>query len=542
MRIGNNISAMNTLNRLSFNNSSVSKSLEKLSSGSAINRASDDAAGLAISEKMRAQIAGLEQASKNAQDGISLVQTAEGALDQTHTALRRMYTLAMQATNGTITAEDRQKIQDEIDARVNEIDRVADTANFNGIKLFDGSLAGATSTTTLSAAGEVAIAADANATVTAGAVSFADGVSQDVQTAVMTALNGQSAVFTQPDAGDIANATVGAYTLSLVDADGNAVTDLTDGTQVQISDGENVVGSFTVAVDTTGAVAEDDTITFNFTQSTAVSGGATAPTAPADVVVLVAGELEVTMGEVSFAGNATMAQQNDLLTALTGTGITFTATVETEAVTGITASLGGYTFSAIDPDSDEQTLTITDANGAEVGTVTFTLSNAPNDADATGIADGDLTGTAGVYTGGTRATTPGLKLQIGASSDGADQINVEIADMHAAELLGFEDGQTTLDVSTADNAHAAIDNINAAIERVSTQRAALGAVQNRLEQTIENLTTTAENMSAAESRIRDVDMAKEMTNFTKFSILSQAAQAMLAQANALPQGVLQLLG
>ncbi|MFA9380031.1 MAG: hypothetical protein ACERKO_03120, partial [Acetanaerobacterium sp.] len=148
MRIGNNISAMNTLNRLSFNNSSVSKSLEKLSSGSAINRAADDAAGLAISEKMRAQIAGLEQASKNAQDGISLVQTAEGSLDQTHTALRRMYTLAEQASNGTITAEDRGKIQAEIDARVNEIDRVADTANFNGIKLFDGSLSGPTTAAT----------------------------------------------------------------------------------------------------------------------------------------------------------------------------------------------------------------------------------------------------------------------------------------------------------------------------------------------------------------------------------------------------------
>ncbi len=409
MRIGNNISAMNTLNRLTVNNSQLSKSLEKLSSGSAINRASDDAAGLAISEKMRAQIAGLEQASKNAQDGISLVQTAEGALDQTHTALRRMYTLAMQAKNGTITTDDRQKIQDEINARINEIDRVADTANFNGIKLFDGSL-----------------------------------------------------------------------------------------------DSE------------------------------------TTATAPAATVALTGDATGITAADVTLEADLTIAQQSALLSALSN-GITV-AVSAADAVTVDDDQLEGFTLTYAAGD-----ITVEDAEGTLLATI-----------ELTGTADGGAAGGTAVlsFTGG-NADGKALELQIGATSSTADKIDVSINKMNAESLLVQADGTTSalvdlsedgdgslmsLDMTTPEAASAAIDSINRAIEKVSTQRAGLGAVQNRLEQTIENLSTTAENMSAAESRIRDVDMAKEMTNFTKNSILSQASQAMLAQANALPQGVLQLLG
>ncbi len=397
MRIGNNISAMNTLNRLTVNNSQLSKSLEKLSSGSAINRAADDAAGLAISEKMRAQIAGLEQASKNAQDGISLVQTAEGALDQTHSALRRMYTLAMQAKNGTITTEDRAKIQDEIDARINEIDRVSNTSNFNGIKLFDGSLDGSEAVT------GVKPTAESSAAEVSVAVAITDEATATSE-AVLSAINGLS-----------------------ISADYDH--DTTTFTLTGIADGDTV-GSFT-----------------------------------ADVA-------------------------------------------------------GGV-------------ITLKDADDATVATITLTGT-----ADATGA---NIT-----FAGGTAAKAAGagtaLELQIGATSASADKIDVNIGKMDAKTLLGLDDADTTLDMSTPDAASTAIDKINFAIEQVSAQRASLGAVQNRLEQTIENLSTTAENMSAAESRIRDVDMAKQMTTFTKYSILSQASQAMLAQANALPQGVLQLLG
>ncbi len=397
MRIGNNISAMNTLNRLTVNNSQLSKSLEKLSSGSAINRASDDAAGLAISEKMRAQIAGLEQASKNAQDGISLVQTAEGALDQTHTALRRMYTLAEKAKNGTITAEDRNKIQSEINARIEEIDRVADTANFNGIKLFDGSL-------------QDGLAAAAPATGT---------------------VNGDAA----------------------------------------------------------------------------------------------------TISSIAFGSDATTPELKDqLIKALSGS-VTFT--VEDDG-TAADVTSGDFTYSY---DNSAKTITVTDADSNELGVVTLSAAfTTPSSGNTTDVAIGG-------FTGG-NATGKALNLQIGATSAGADSIAVSINDMHADQLLTLSTvgGVQTLDMTTVDAASSAMDSINTAIERVSTQRANLGAVQNRLDQTIENLSTTAENMSAAESRIRDVDMAKEMTNFTKYSILSQASQAMLAQANALPQGVLQLLG
>lgn len=397
MRIGNNISALNTLNRLTVNNSQLSKSLEKLSSGSAINRAADNAAGLAISEKMRAQIAGLEQASKNAQDGISLVQTAEGALDQTHTALRRMYTLAMQAKNGTITTEDRQKIQSEIDARINEIDRVSETSNFNGIKLFDGSL---------------------------------------------------------------------------------------DGT-------EAVVGA--------------------------------APTATSSATEITAA-VAIT--------NETTATTEELLSAINGLSITanYTHAGTTFALTGIA---DGDTVGAFTAGVTGGVITLKDADDATVATITLTGT-----ADASNAAISFAGGAAAKAAGGGTA----LELQIGATSALADKIDVNISKMDAATLLGLEDDETTLDMTTPDAASVAIDKINAAIEKVSVQRADLGAVQNRLEQTIENLSTTAENMSAAEGRIRDVDMAKEMTNFTKYSILSQASQAMLAQANALPQGVLQLLG
>ncbi|SDM66541.1 flagellin [Acetanaerobacterium elongatum] len=429
MRIGNNISAMNTLNRLTVNNSSLSKSLEKLSSGSAINRAADDAAGLAISEKMRAQIAGLEQASKNAQDGISLVQTAEGALDQTHTALRRMETLAMKATNGTITSEDRAKIQAEVDARTSEIDRVADTSNFNGIKLFDGTLG----------AGKASLN-------TAGAAVWGKGHVTEANAASVVKVEGVSLN------------KAGSFTFQ-GSTDGKTFHTLAAGdTHVRVSFTDSTTGE----VSTTDLKLED-----------IVSGalGAAGTEETYDFSSVGLGKITVQASATATASMAAVANGDDTL------------------VTG---------SSLITLLGDAANLTVT----------------------ATAAAAGD-----------------GLTLQIGPTADSADQITVSINKMDSASLLG----STKLDMSTPDAANAAMTKISAAIEKVSEQRANLGAVQNRLEQTIENLSTTAENMSAAESRIRDVDMAKQMTEFTKFSILSQASQAMLAQANSLPQGVLQLL-
>ncbi len=497
MRIGNNISAMNTLNRLSVNNSQLSKSLEKLSSGSAINRAADDAAGLAISEKMRAQIAGLEQASKNAQDGISLVQTAEGALDQTHTALRRMETLAMKATNGTITAEDRAKIQAEVDERTNEIDRVAETSNFNGIKLFDGSMG--TGTT----GAEVHVAQDTTRKTEAFDYSISGEEGITVKFAAgdgSAAPNGVTATWNNNELTLTVTSTAGTNVITQKDID-NAI--------------RNASGAPDSAK--TLKVTLKDDITFGAQTVAGNITGATGTTAKAVQATATGNDFTVIAAK---AGN----DQRSITFATTGTvGVTKAAngniTVGLEAGKEYTAS--------------EINKMLSDADAGM--TVSFDGKKQSTDidgSDTTGSTILTLSGGAGLSSGG------GLQLQIGASADDADKITVQIGKMDTASLLGTD----TLDMSTPDAANAAITKINAAIEKVSEQRAGLGATQNRLEQTIENLSTTAENMSAAESRIRDVDMAKEMTNFTKFSILSQASQAMLAQANALPQGVLQLLG
>ena len=524
MRIGNNISAMNTLNRLSVNNSQLSKSLEKLSSGSAINRAADDAAGLAISEKMRAQIAGLEQASKNAQDGISLVQTAEGALDQTHTALRRMETLAMKATNGTITAEDRAKIQAEVDARTNEIDRVAETSNFNGIKLFDGSLSGSSGTAKMNTLNTAAGADNLDST---GVISFTGGV-DGVQVSFATGAASGAAWGTGANAKQLTiTLQDGAAGTKYSDADIQKLIDAakanapTGAENLKISiakaDGSTSGGEITATTDT-GNLAADFTAgsnrVANFTgyvqsgieSAAGAIGGATA-TITADEGSLSNG---ITVDfAAAGAADATAAWNNNTLT--------------------ITLDSRKTTYS-----QDEINALIKNATGTKpVGSAGLEVSLDKSIVTSTLGDPAALT-----LAGGSGAAGGGLSLQIGATSNEADKITVSINKMDSASLLG----SATLDMSTPDAANAAIDKINSAIEKVSEQRASLGATQNRLEQTIENLSTTAENMSAAESRIRDVDMAKEMTNFTKFSILSQASQAMLAQANALPQGVLQLLG
>ena len=362
MRIQHNIAALNSYRNLTNNNSAVSKNLEKLSSGYKINRAGDDAAGLAISEKMRAQITGLNTAQKNAQDGVSLVQTAEGALTEVHSMLNRMVELADQSANGTYdNAVDRANLQKEITSLKDEIDRIADSTNFNGINLLDGSLQKGAKVT-VSITGKVG-----------GAALKADGQ--------------------------------GAYKLD---------------------------------------------------------------------------------------------------TFQTGDAVT---------INGKT-----YTYDA-------------QANPAKDPTKFKNFAELQNAAKADGI---DIGGAATAAT----ATKAGkeLTLQIGDTSADFNQMTVGVNDMHTKAL-----GIDTIDISTQDGAQKAVDLIKTAINSVSSTRGDLGAIQNRLEHTINNLSVTAENMTAAESRIRDVDMANEMMAYTKNNILVQSSQAMLAQANQIPQGVLQLL-
>ena len=367
MRIQHNIMAMNAYRNYSNNTSALSKNLEKLSSGYKINRAGDDAAGLAISEKMRAQITGLDKAQDNAKDGISLVQTAEGALTEVHDMLNRMVELATQSANGTYDNEtDRANLQKEVDQLQSEIDRIADSANFNGIKLLDGSMK--------------------------------QGATVNLNSSISAKVVADPAVGT----GDRANG-------------------------IDLSQ-----------------LANGDTVTINGKTYT-----------------------------MAAAADADAAQFDDL----------------DELKTQVEADNAGYT------------LTVTTDTAV-------TLSTTGKD----------------------------LTLQIGDTSDGFNQLQVSINDMHTDEL-----GIDGVDISTQAGAQNAVSVIKKAINSVSDMRGTLGATQNRLDHTINNLSVMEENIQDAESSIRDTDVAEEMMAYTKNNILIQSAQAMLAQANQVPQGVLQLL-
>ncbi len=397
MRIQHNIAALNSYRNLTNNNSGVSKNLEKLSSGYRINRAGDDAAGLAISEKMRAQITGLETAQKNANDGISLVQTAEGALTEVHSMLNRMVELADQSANGTYDNDtDRANLEKEVTSLKSEIDRIAKGTNFNGIKLLDGSLNNGT--TAKLQFGTTAIDASAGSKFT-GTIEFKTDKAAD---------------------------------------EGISVEIDNDGASISISLGSKTASSYS-ANQINQAVKD--------AVATALAGGA--------------------------------VNDRTAVSALSSFNASFT---------------GNLSISAL----------------AEVGT-------------------GEVATT-------TDTTKAGLTLQIGDTADSFNQLNVNIGNMNAESL-----GIGTIDISTQEGGKSAVELIKKAINKVSSTRGDLGAAQNRLEHTINNLSVTTENMTAAESRIRDVDMASEMMNYTKNNILVQASQAMLAQANQVPQGVLQLL-
>lgn len=397
MRIQHNIMAMNAYRNYANNTSALSKNLEKLSSGYKINRAGDDAAGLAISEKMRAQITGLDKAQDNAKDGISLVQTAEGALTEVHDMLNRMYELAEQSANGTFEdATDRTQLQKEVNQLRSEINRISDSANFNGIKLLDGKMAGYTDATNTAV------------TVTKGSAGAAMKVEFDL---------------------------TGFAVGSKVSADG--------------------------------------------------------------------GMMSVSLGGKSY---------------------------DVKVTAGMTAKdFGDALIAAINVDKPKGAtagaFTATNVNGK----ITLTAENNGADAGAEAVFGTSFTTSAKEGVGG-------LVLQIGDTSDSWNQLYVSVKNTNAAAI-----GIDKLDISTQDGAAAALDTIKSAINYVSDVRGTLGATQNRLDHTINNLSVMQENIQDAESTIRDTDVADEMMAYTKNNILIQSAQAMLAQANQVPQGVLQLL-
>ena len=670
--------ALNAYRQLGMNNAAVTKSLEKLSSGFRINRAGDDAAGLAISEKMKAQITGLETASSNAQDGISLIQTAEGNLTEVHSMLNRMVELATKSANGTYTQTERDALQAEVDQLLDEIDRISQSANFNGAKLLDGTMGLNKEAFTIGDTGAVAGKAGTDLTnkltlpndgsAAAGNVAFHLGgasvaqvnpsFSIDVADLKLTSkadnkdatigVGGATFTLTFANAGDslsgsdLADAIVAAGTAGndtnyaglglaatdkVVDVGGAVFKVTSDGTKVNFeylaqklgADAEatvdtvidptkatainNAIGSAVTVTavaanfDQTGAVHHN---TINVTQAVGKVDGARAGmdvTLTADVVkpgqtltiddktfTFVEWDGKSALGENEIGINkaydlTTTAGQNsaidDVVNQLShkettnfvieaknattihiGQKVGNSEVYDTEAklkavVSAATASTGAGTELTVNAGK------INAGDSIRVGDKTYTFGDGDgkialgtNGADAIANltkaleADGYTVtpnGSKLVISGTTGQPAPaitggGLTLQIGDTADDYNKMTVAVANMSAKGL-----GLDNLKITSETLASSAIDTVKNAINTVSSQRANLGALQNRLEHTINNLDVAVENLSAANSRIRDTDMAKEMMNYTKMNVLVQSAQAMLAQANQQPQSVLQLL-
>ncbi|MCM1569322.1 MAG: flagellar hook protein [Roseburia sp.] len=534
MVVQHNLTAMNSNRMLGLTTAAQAKSTEKLSSGYKINRAADDAAGLSISEKMRKQIRGLTQASLNAQDGISAVQTAEGALTEVHDMLQRMNELAVKAANGSNSVDDREYIQNEIDQLVTEIDRVAETTKFNETYLLKGDKTATKNTVKYSE------------TETPSTAEFMTGITK------------------------------------LYEADG--MTEITDGDALKAYlDGDSSAKVIKTPASVTGGTEASKGSDYEITEAKVVDSS------NADV-----GSAYVKDSDDQLSGEALIQAVKDgkeLYSSSSSSGQTDTDKLALSVVDAKAEPKDGKKI--LDEDGKEldsagilaadkantkmytKAPTKTDAVYAKAGTdYTYTPAGKPALYDANGnkISENGLDSYIKIKDDGTYEMKEGKKLykdnemgtefdpaadadtylttaetvaaldldlHVGADATENNQISMKIEAM-SAEGLGVKD----LKVNGATDANAldAIETIKAAIQRVSTQRSALGAIQNRLEHTINNLDNVVENTTSAESQIRDTDMATEMVKYSNNNILAQAGQAMLAQANQSNQGVLSLLG
>ncbi len=547
MIVQHNMQSMNANRMLGIVSTNLQKSTEKLSSGYRINRAADDAAGLAISEKMRSQIRGLTQASTNAEDGISLIQTAEGALNETHSILQRMRQLSVQAANGTETDDDRGNIQDEIEQLQDELDRIAETTEFNTMKLLDGSFDGIASTntsagpkygqysgvhgafitsnivgveistnTSATVGGESAIWDAAGTSLTINLANNKTYTQADIDNLIKNAKQEDSIAVNTPAEVTMKFAT-GVFTAS--DATSETTEPTIAGVKATTSvdfieaDSGKFVGANHIKI-TSNKYGEDYNIDIEFL-FTANEGkeSVTLNTAPSYAMT----------GDTKLGDDSVITQKAGYqITLMSGKEYTAEDIEDLLAQEGLNVSVE---LSGVDQAPDvPNTLFITDSGYSKI----ISLE------DGAGLGDEDAFLTQNSYD--SVNSTGGMRLQIGANE--GQTMSFNIGDM-SASALGVS-GQNVR-VDEQDRASQAITTIDKAIEIVSKQRAALGAVQNRLEHTIANLDTSAENLQTAESRIRDVDMASEMVEYSKNNILSQASQSMLAQANQATQGVLSLL-
>ena len=571
--------------------------MEKLSSGMRINRAGDDAAGLAISEKMRAQVRGLDQASANSQDAISMIQTAEGALGETHSILQRMRELATQASNDTNVGVDRNEIQKEMNQLSSEINRIGNTTEFNTQGLLQGNGKANLDTTNIAnAAGKLGVVgagivgSDAKTTeasrtdTVAGPAATSETLAYTINGQTLTMTFTTDANLTGANASELNDASVGtnAATIGIKGANtvGGDRDAIVEAMNAMIEKNDTLKGNFKVTASgadsykiealstgafkgAAGSISVATDATTNITDDTAAVAGVN--------TAAVAATREIDFSALNGAGTTTGDTTTDTnIKALVGTGMTIAG----QQIEFYNSNDGAYTGSAIgvnistalaNPETTDgdKVKELVKNIAQQVGSKIEGVTLVQNTTTATKLnITASVAGAAGnnieVSDGGVQKDFAAT-FQVGANK--GQSMTINIADMRS-EALGITgkageagytatnsvtDGtnntvkESALDVSSHTSASAAIETINKAIETVSAERSKLGAYQNRLDHTINNLGTSSENLTAAESRIRDVDMAKEMMNQTKESILAQASQAMLAQANQKPQSVLQLL-
>ena len=494
LTINTNVASLNAQRNLGSTQSNLARSMQRLSSGLRINSAKDDAAGLAISDRMTSQIRGLNQATRNANDGISLAQTAEGAMQESTNILQRMRELSVQSANASNSAADRSALQSEVNQLQSEMNRIANTTTFNGIKVLDGTFS----------AQKFQVGANANQTISVSIDSMAaDDLGRSSKTVTNLTANQGTGSAVAAGTSLPANNTIASQTLTIAGSEG------TDTATIDIGDSAYTVATkvnattATTGVEATAynelsitGVGSDGTV-----QMTIGSGGSTATISAS-----------VTTGDIS--------NLVDAINKVTGT-------------TGISAELDGSSVKMIqsegkDIDIADMTHSGTTATMAITtldGDSTTLTSGAGNDDSTTVAGRVEFSSTESFSVRSSVANTAGSVLNVGADTfvnSGADYVS-------------------SIDISTQDNAQSAIDIIDKALGKIDSQRGDLGAIQNRFESTIANLQNISENVSAARSRILDADIAQETSNMTKQNILQQAGVSILAQANQAPQLALSLL-
>ncbi len=477
--INTNVMSLNAQRNLGTSQSSLTKSMQRLSSGLRINSAKDDAAGLAISDRMTSQIRGLNQAVRNANDGISLAQTAEGAMQESTNILQRMRELAVQSANDTNTASDRASLQAEVSQLQSELDRIATTTTFNGQRLLDGSFAGASFQVGANAGETIAFGIGSAKASSIGSIASYTGARVTTAADSMTIAVGSGDAVTVQPSGDYADGTYrpgnSAYAIAAAMNDAG-------------------VAGLRVSASTSGEVT--------------LAGSITDANAAAEYSLTINGVDIYTDVDVSVA-----------------TGTTITASALRDSInaasndTGVTASLDG------------SVLTLTAADGADIN-VDETFTSFTDAAQGiTGSAVSEFTDATALKGTITVSATENLTF-------GGDFADAGLVASVAVDTNGVDD----IDISTRAGAESAIQRVDSAISQLDSNRGDLGAVQNRFESTIANLQNISENISAARSRIMDADIAMETSNMTKQNILQQAGVSILAQANQMPQLALSLLG